>query len=331
MPAKRSAVKQRKDKIIEQINHLGTQLASKTRKDYSTDFRYELWLKKSQSLINELLEELSILDEPGEYDELPVAIVADELGLSLSQMYMLIKSGEIITSGRHAHERISRRELERLAKISVYEILHQSKQDVDQIFSQAVAQVRSGDLNSAERSYHRLKARQSSIGNFSLATEIAIQLAKGMYEKANSNIKFILGNKPDARNAVGVLLAGFLGGVCFIDQKAKSTALYGLKMLIDDEANETIKTSIHSDNLQSTAIYISIVLRRQLEKYVSHSLSVNQQSEFYRLIKDGIFSAIYAEATSKTSWKSKVFIVSIKQKVPHFWEPAKLFEELNEE
>lgn len=331
MSSKRSAIEQRKDKITAQINHLHIQLALKTRNDYSTDFRYELWRKKSHALINELLEELSILEEPGEYDELPAAIVADELGLSLSQITKLIKNGEIITSGRQAHERISRQELERLAKITTNEILQQLKEDVDEIFSQAVVQIRSGDLNSAERSYYRLKARQSSIGDYSLATEIALQLVKGMYEKAENNIKFILSNMPNSRHAVGTSLAEFLGGVCFKEPKARSTALHCLKMLIDQEANKIIRTGLDSDDLQSTAMYISTVVSRVLDESLPHLLSVNQQSEFYRLIKDGIFSAIFAEATSKTSWKSNAFIVSMRMKVPTYWEPPELLEELREQ
>jgi hypothetical protein len=112
---KRSAVELRREQIAAQLEHLRSRLASKTRKDFTTDFRHGAWLKQSHDLIDELSSELSALEEPGEYDELPVAVIADEIGLRLDQVRQLIRLGEVEAAGRRAHERVNRRELERLA------------------------------------------------------------------------------------------------------------------------------------------------------------------------------------------------------------------------
>jgi hypothetical protein len=42
--------------------------------------------------------ELSILNNPGEYDQLPPAIVAADLGMSTAKVRLLINGGEILAS-----------------------------------------------------------------------------------------------------------------------------------------------------------------------------------------------------------------------------------------
>jgi hypothetical protein len=332
MPKRRSAVEQRKEQITAQIQHLHTQFSAKTRQDYTTEFRYEMWLKQSNNLIDELLDEITALNEPGEYNELPMAIVADELGLSLHQVKNLIKIGEIEVTGRRAHERVSRKELERLAKLGTDEILKRSRQNVDEVFIQAVASLRNGDLDMAEESYRRLKARQSIIGNQALATEIAIHLVKGMYEKVGQVVRFIHKEKFYDRLTIGTYLAEFLRDVHFKDRNARTDMLHLIKPLINSEVKESIRTSKAPDDLQFAAMYISEVVIEGLEEFfMRSSLSTSQRAEFYQLMRDRIFSALYAEAHSFASFKSKAFIITTKQRVPYYWEPARLIEILHED
>jgi hypothetical protein len=331
MLKKRSPIAQRREQITKQLIHLRSHLSLRTRQDYTTDFRYEVWLRHSQALIDELLDELSILDEPGEYNELPIAIVADELGLPISQVKTLIRLGEIEITGKRAHERVSRIELERLTILRTDEILRQSKQDAESIFSQVVAQLRSSDVNSAGRSCRRLKARQSVIGNYALATEIAIQLLKGLYQEAERVIKFIIREKFEDRVIIGTYLTKILRDVCFQDGKAKAETLRLLKLLGAEEERKVTKAGLASDELQHSTMYIATVVSISLEKFISRMGGVDPQGEFYRLVKDGILSALYAEAYSQTSLKSKFFILSTQHRMPHYWEPARIFEELYEE
>jgi len=158
MPRK-SAVERRSGQIAAQLEHLRTQLAKKSRKDYTSDFRYRIWLKKSHELIAELLNELSALNEPGEYDALPAAIIADELNLRLDEVQLLIRRGEIITTGKPAHERISREELGRLAELGPAELMRLSSQDADTVFKEAVNRLRGG-----ERLINEFKAVLSEVG-----------------------------------------------------------------------------------------------------------------------------------------------------------------------
>jgi hypothetical protein len=138
---KRSAVELRREQITAQVEHLLGQLSSKTRKDFTTDFRHENCKRRSHSLIDELRAELSSLEDPGDYDELPAAVIADELGLRLDQIRELIRLGEVEATGRRTHERVSRRELERLAYMGTGEILKRAEESADVVFEQAVSRV----------------------------------------------------------------------------------------------------------------------------------------------------------------------------------------------
>ena len=64
MPRKISAIEQRRRQITAQVERLHCRLASRTRKDYSTEFHYERWVAQSHALIEELLAELSVLEDP---------------------------------------------------------------------------------------------------------------------------------------------------------------------------------------------------------------------------------------------------------------------------
>lgn len=327
---KKSTVELRRERIATQLEHLRSQLASKSRKDFTTDFRHEAWIKQSHDLIDELSAELSALEEPGEYDELPVAVIADEIGLRLDQVRQLIRLGEVEAAGRRAHERVSRRELERLAGMGVDEIQKRADESVDVVFGQAVSQLRSGDLLSAETSYRRLQARESCIGNYALATEVAIKLAKGLFEEAERAISFILTEKSYERAVVSEHLAKFAGEVGFKDGDAWAIISRLLKPLVELPASAATKSRT-SDDLQVTAMYVTSVVIEGVEETVSLSLSVGQRAEFYKRVRERIFTVLYAEANYSTSIRSQVFVHSAKQKLPHYWEPARLMDELRED
>lgn len=327
---KRSAVELRREQIAAQLDHLRRQLVSKSRKDFTTDFRHEAWIKQSHDLIDELSVELSALEEPGEYDELPSAVIADELGLRLDQVRRLIRLGEVEATGKRAHERVSRRELERLASMGVDEILKRADEGVDVVFGQAVSQLRNGDLLSAEMSYSRLNARESCIGNYALATEVAIKLAKGLYDEAERVVSFIMTEKSYERAPVGEHLARFAGEVCFKDGEAWAVTSRLLKPLVELPAPAATKSRM-DDDLQVTAMYVTSVVVEDIEEAVRLSLSAGQRIKLYRLVRERIFTALYAEANYGTSQRSRIFVHSTKQKLPRYWEPARLMDELSED
>ena len=327
MRTKKSAIVRRKEEINKQVAELRGRLSSKSRQDFTTDFRYQNWIKESQQLINILLDELSCLEDPGEYDELPAAVVADELGLSLKHVRSLIKLGEIEATGKQAHERIGRRELERLVLLSPTELNRLADTGVDDIFREAVSSLRSGDIVSTERTYRRLKARETCIGERAISVEIALKLARGQFEGAERTIKFVLREKFDARNLIGSYLLEFLRGVYFKSPEARKDILRSIKPLV----NETwTNQSDNTDDLQLRAMYITTIINDFIFEQGSTVL-VCYKGELHRSLVNGIYTALAAETQAQYSQRSQEFIVASKLKMPLFWEPATLPKELHEQ
>lgn len=193
---RRSAAELRKKQIEKQIEHLRAQLSVKSRKDYTSDYRYETWRIKSYELIDELLEELSSIDDPGEYDDLPLSVVADELGLGLGRVRSLIRLGEIEANGKSPRQRVSRQELARILEIEVPNLLKLASQDAHTVFEGLLPHVQSGNLALAEIAFRRLKGRESCIGLRTLAVKTALHLHKGRYDEACSATLFVKRNCP---------------------------------------------------------------------------------------------------------------------------------------
>lgn len=188
---KRSGVEIRREQIRQQLDRLRTRLAKITPAHYANAETYWRQLKRSRELISELEMELLMLACPGEYDELPAAVVADELGLTYEKVRSLIKLGEIAATGKVAHERVCRGELERIIDMGVPALLHLGEEEPAEIFEQAIPYLQNGDLEAAKRAYRRLEARQSWRGPHAPAFLVGLELATGEFDGALSSIKLM--------------------------------------------------------------------------------------------------------------------------------------------
>ena len=108
----KSEVEKRREQIGLQLDRVRLRLTQKADGHYVNEGTYRFQRRRATQLLSELEEELSMLSCPGEYAELSVATVADELGLTYKQVRSLIKSGEIEATGSAARERVSRTEME---------------------------------------------------------------------------------------------------------------------------------------------------------------------------------------------------------------------------
>jgi hypothetical protein len=68
-------IAQRARTVTDRIARLKEQLSSRTRDAFKSDYHYRTWHEKTSALLSELEDELSVLNEPGEYDQLPPAVV----------------------------------------------------------------------------------------------------------------------------------------------------------------------------------------------------------------------------------------------------------------
>lgn len=311
MPARKSAVEQRREEIDRQLTRLRAQLARKSRKDFTTDFRHRSWLKGTNALIGELLEELSALDCPGEYDELPTAVVADELGLTRGKVRMLIRLGEIAATGRAAHERISRAELERIAGLGATELLRLGRQESAEIFEQAVPFLQGGDLEAAERACRRLEGREGWAAPYAPALLVGLELARDDVAGALSTLRLIYGIEDHLqRVAVMSYLGRVLRGMG-LSEGAGRQLCTRLAALADEAAGRARPgagrrarpAAVASDELQRRAAYLAASVMIELrgrglfnERPAHGGATRASEQEAGRVVRDALYSALYAEA-----------------------------------
>lgn len=190
-PVVTSEVKKRIEQIGRQLDNVRLRLNVKSERHYVNEGTYKYQQSRANQLIVNLEEELSMLSCPGEYAELAVATVADELGLTCKQVRNLIKSGEIEATGSAAHERVSRTEMERIAALGAAELLRLGRQESAAIFAGTVPRFQAGDLEFSERAYRRLEARGAWGEAYAPALLLCLEITKGEFENARDTIRLI--------------------------------------------------------------------------------------------------------------------------------------------
>lgn len=345
MPARKSAVEQRREEIDRQLTRLRAQLARKSRKDFTTDFRHRSWLKGTNALISELLEELSALNDPGEYDELPAVVVADELGLMRRQVRMLIRLGEIAATGRSAHERIGRAELERIAGLGPSELMRLARQESAEIFERAVHFLQGGDLEVAERAYRRLERREGWAGPYAPAFLVGLELARDDVAGALSTLRLIYGIEDHLqRVAVMSYLGRVLQGMGLSDGAARQVCTR-LAALADEGATGRMRPEPRQREqpkatdpveLQRRAAYLAASVMIDLrgrglfgERPASADATQTSEEVVGQIVRDTLYSALYAEAFYNDSLACRMYADMTRGTAGEFRGEAKLLEGLS--
>lgn len=151
---RRPPVEERREQIGRESEKLGAEFEKKTRRQYKTDEGFESWRERQREKIAELRDELSVLEDPSSYNEIPLAIVAEELGLTLSEINS-IACDDLMEISTQTHSfpgsRITRSELARLHEVGAEELLRLANQELDEIFEDAIRYFHAGDIERAER------------------------------------------------------------------------------------------------------------------------------------------------------------------------------------
>jgi hypothetical protein len=315
LPTVRSAVEKRIQQVSQQLDDARLQLARKTRGRYANEGAYIYHRRRSQELIAELEDELSMLTCPSEYDELAVATAADELGVTFEQVRLFIKAGEIEVTGKPAHERISRAEMERIAALGTAELQRQWEQESAEIFAEAVPHLQAGNLELAERASRRLNARRDWRDVYASVFLLGLKLTKGEIEDAQSGIRSIQEYEDPIKRTLALThLRQLLTGVQFTDGSAQTicdhllASVSGTAPLVRQRNKPSPKQPTEQeDELQRRATYLVTAMQLELRKHnrpKSKLLSELRDEKFNLLLHSVIYTALYAEATCQESEES---------------------------
>lgn len=326
-----SAVEKRIRQISQQLDDARLQLARKTRGRYANDGAYKYQRRRTQELIAELEDELSMLTCPSEYDELAVATVADELGVTFEQVRLFIKAGEIEATGKPAHERISRAEMERIAALGAAELQRLWEQDSTEIFAEAAPDLQAGNLELAERASRRLNARRDWRDVYAPVFLLGLELAKGEFEEVQDSIQFILDDEDlIKRTAAMTCLNQLLTGMQFTDGSAQAicdhllASVSGNTSFVRQRNKPSPKQPTEQeDELQRRAAYLVTAMQLELRKHhlqhqrrKSKLLSELRDEKFNLLLRSAIYTALYAEAFCHESEASSKYFARTNSMIP---------------
>lgn len=335
-----SPIEGRKRQIDQQLGQLRVQLATKTRQYYKTEQIFAREQRRARELIAELEAELSALNCPEEYEELPVAVVAEELELPTQHLRQLIKLGDVVATGKPAHERIDRGELARLAGLGASELLRLAGQEPAEIFKEAVRYLQPLDRASAERAYRRLEAREAWHGPHAPAYLVALELIRGDFENALtsltyiseitdhykrtstfSNLERILQElKPESREA-RALCAEIL-------RLIHSYPRAGLRQPTDTPLRLSAWTNneliARADVLAAAVLSETMNHQPRTGRQSLHAGTSSGEQAFSLLVRDAIYTALYAEATSEAAALSRAYLDNLRTAALPFRKKPKL-------
>jgi len=332
----------RRQQIYKQLDKLRDEEAAKTRRHFKSDDGFEESKRRRAEKIADLDAELLILDDPGEYEELPFAVVAEELGMSadtVSTIVGTLRELEPIDEDAR-YDRVTRSELDRIFEVGAEELLRLSEQESAEIFEEALPHFHAGDVEGAEKAYRRIEARDSWRGSHAPACQLALHLLKGELDEVYDSVRHMC--EMDANYNMSMLpyTGRLLRGMKLQEHMAE--ALREQILLITEGAKRSPFEYYNSwrpkqlgkrqDETQQRAMYLASAVQNTLKRYkwVQQFKSYHDRNsrmrdeEFEGLIRDAIYTALHAETTYNESAASKKFVDTTLGMIPRWWTPAEL-------
>lgn len=340
---KSTPIEQRCAQIEKELDNLRLPKNQKIRKEFKSDENFENWKKKQGEKLLQLNEELIILNDPAECNEIPLAVAAMELGVSLNEMLSIISEDLVATSSvgiYKAGSRITREELARANEIGGQELVRIVNQDIDEIFTDAINFIINGDKESARKAYDRIEKNYSGIDPHAFAVEFGIQLALGNYEEIYHSLDFLARRDNDGELTAFLAplkkIAEALPPLEFMGEVIKeqiSAVADGMKLSPFDRSYSSWESSEYfsqMDENQRHAMLLATVVLSAIQKYNfskylgkwSGYSSAPKDEEMERVIRNAIYTALEAESTYYNSPSSKLFVDKYVEFLPKRWVPA---------
>jgi hypothetical protein len=281
-----------------------------------------------------------VLDDPGPYNEIPLAIVAEELDLTLDEINSITRDSlvEISTQTHYfSGSRITRSELAKLHEVGAGELLRLAHQEMDEIFEDAVKYFRIGDLDQAEKASKRMDARATYSPNMWIC-EMVLDLLKGKYEKVVSSLRHICRMDDPDSTVILTNLGRVLKGMKLEKHGAEALREQILAITEGSKIDPFDKgywgggkqIGMNLDENQKHAMFLAMAVKRALDKYkfirqfklYNSRPSEMHEEEFEGIIKDALYTALQAESTYYESAASKMYVDRLVASLPKWWVPA---------
>lgn len=253
---------------------------------------------------------------------------SEELGTTTDKVRQLIKGGEILATGKPAHEYVSREELAAACEAGVTELLRRLGQEAPQIFEESLEHLHQGHMDLAERACRRLVARESMAGGFALPYETAFHLARAELDEVEARLGSIGRAEDAARARLMRNLRRALRGMSFTDEAAKATAE---RLLQRNDSSDVGGHKIFGgklDEQQRLAMFITTVVVDEIGRRWKRRLKESQREELREIIQRAVYSSLYAHESYDRLASSKEFVDAVGVLMPQYYRHAGLIKAL---
>lgn len=338
--SRRPPVAQRPEQIAREREKLEAEFEKKTRRQFKSDEGYEGWKVRNREKVAELDEELSALEDPGRYNEVPLAVAAEELGLTLDEMKS-IAGDHLLQVSTETHSfagsRITRGELARLHEAGAEELLRLVSQDLDEMFEDVLTHFHEGDKERIEAALKRME-RRVTYSPLTYACEVALDLMRGRYDDAVSSVRYICRTEDTDATVILTHLGRVLREMSFKEHGAEVlreqilAITEGAKIDPFDKGywGTGKQVGMSLDEYQKHAMFLATAVKRALDRYkfvrqfkvYNSRTSAMREEEFEGIIKDALYTALQAEGTYYDSAASKMYVDRLVASLPTWWVPA---------
>ncbi|MBK8464905.1 MAG: hypothetical protein IPL32_03660 [Chloracidobacterium sp.] len=315
--SRQTPIEQRRGQIEKEIEKVQKLIQMKTVRDFKTEDAFGDWQQRQANKIFELNEELIILERPEEYNEIPLAVAAEELGITLNEILEVVKIGLIELSAEGlfaASARITRDELGRAIEVGAEELLRVATQEEEEVFADGLEFLRAGDVAAAERCLDRIYGFRGYSKPYDICYELGVELISGRFDEVVSSLGYIGKQEIGEVAAIIPALKAVIESVPVTD---KVTAIFVERILafVDGKKQKPFDRTFYTyeatecfstmNENQRHAMFISNVVFEAIRKYkftkemekISGWRSEVKREEFERVIRNAVYTALEAEAT----------------------------------
>lgn len=330
MSKRRDPIEQRRQQIEREIRKLENPKHIKKRNQFASNENFEKWVAKYNDSLRELHDELNIILYPSEYHEVPLAVAAAELGISLSEFHEILSEKLIPLSSTgvsRAAQRISRDEIGRALDIGPDKLLEQARLEIPELFLEAIKALANRDIERAKNIYERIEEHDSCINPFALACEIGILFLEENVSELDSSIEFIL-KRQYADPLPSIHATREMLSKLHSDSHILECIREQFLAVADGEKAtpfehtfshyQATKFLSQRSEEQNLAILIGDVVMDSIKRYKflksvtsarSH-LTEDRETEILRVIQNSVYTALEAYRAYDESPSSKIFVDS---------------------
>lgn len=335
-------IEQRRERISKTIAKLEAPENQKWPKSFKTPLKYDNWVETKEIKLRELREEYIMLDAADQYNEIPLAILASELGIRLDDAVMIVREHLLTPSfqGKYIEGwRVTRDELARLIAIGGDELVRLTNQSEEEMFEDGLTAIVEEDTGQLQCVLDRLDRHYESYPLW-CALNIGLEFLEDRVHDLLSSLTVAGGGREET---LMTLLPALRRVASVVQPKSHMAGVMRERViaLVDGSKPKrfydtyprhgTSEFFSAMDENQRHAMLLSNVVLESIKKYkfnkwLRDRREWKDEEQVERVIRNAIYTALEAEDSYYDSDSSRLFVDKFVEMFPKRWIPAEHIE-----